>query len=476
MKLTKNDKEEIEKRRNKTEKEIKNADDIVLIHITNFFPEQGIIKSPKDAGVTFKEEFEGHPYEVPRQRDTVHFVMNGEVENNTGGNWDDRKYAIVIPLKNIDKDKFIGGTPVDFYSDGSVTLPDGSYIICSHENSEKNKGSIGEGIEIIEADNDNIKGYANAFIDKLGYKVENIGAYAWGEEEDNKIANEIIMKDFQQPIHAASSSMEEERFYEDSYRTASIIKIIKDKNLDTKNIENYLYNDHGTPMGMKVDITSDNKYFDFFNKILKDISDIELPDSVINEIIEISKGNISEETKNKLDRRTLAFFNEPGHGTIEAVEKVLRKRLLGEVEIERFNENIEENASFSDIVKVYNDNINEFTSSERRREFFRKRDIKLSKDEEEILENPELRKFYLKMEQIKSKPYKELTDIEKEDLKQIIMIYEKNNSFEMIDNYYITREMVNGTDYMAVMRRDFDRDLDKEKEKLGNRVQGVNRT
>lgn len=62
---------------------IQGIEDLVLIHRTNYWPENGIIKTAKNAEALSKElEYNGHKYRVPLARDTVHFAVNGEVSEH----------------------------------------------------------------------------------------------------------------------------------------------------------------------------------------------------------------------------------------------------------------------------------------------------------------------------------------------------------------------------------------------------------
>lgn len=344
--------------------------------------------SPKEKGVVFKEKFEGYKYEVPGQRNTVHFTMNGEVSSNSGGNWEVRKYAIVIPLKNVDKDKFIGGTPVDFFSECSVESPKGSYIICSEENQKE----IAKEIEFVTIDNENVNKYVDTLIDKLGYKVESIGDYDWGNEKDSKTVKSI-MKDNGWKIDYLHSGTPEhciELFLEDCYRTANRAKIIKNHNIDTK--EFCFYESHGSNSGQKIEIVSDEKYLRELNNILKDISKIELPELVINELLEIQNSSIKNEVKSKLNQEELEEYKN-WHNT--TVEKTLRKRILGEIELDRFQNRLDERQDFkfSDVAQLYKAGINDYTTSDRREEFFDERNIRRLKIKKFLFKYGKMQKY-----------------------------------------------------------------------------------
>lgn len=68
-------------------KEIKNISDLILIHKTNYMPENGVIKSSRDSGALLDHYFKVGEKEYSgkhlHERNTVHFCVNGEVESHT---------------------------------------------------------------------------------------------------------------------------------------------------------------------------------------------------------------------------------------------------------------------------------------------------------------------------------------------------------------------------------------------------------
>jgi len=175
-------------------KKIKGISDLVLVHKTDFIPVEGIIKSSKDAGVLGDSSIwinnQEYVIDVPSERESVHFCLNGEVTSHTLGNWDESKYAIIIPLDKIDKEIIVGGTAVDTYTNGSVQIPQGSYILCPQSEIEKIE-SLTKNLNIVGYEGENVTGYANMFISEvLGYKKETIGEHSWEEGTFGKIGDD----------------------------------------------------------------------------------------------------------------------------------------------------------------------------------------------------------------------------------------------------------------------------------------------
>lgn len=190
--LTEEDRGKLE--RGNSKKKIENISDLVLVHLTDYIPEDGVIKSSKDAGVTVEQSIEigGETYTIqyPSERGSVHFCLNGEVESHNYGNWDGMKYAIIIPLEKMDMQSIVGGISVDIYTRGSVQIPEGSYILCPESETE-NVRKLNKNLTVVGYEGKGVNGYANTFLSReLGYKKKSIGEHGW-VRSDNQISERI---------------------------------------------------------------------------------------------------------------------------------------------------------------------------------------------------------------------------------------------------------------------------------------------
>ena len=92
---------------------------LVLVHMTNYEPENGKISSTRD--------------KIGGTRNSVHFTLNHPVAAHRAGDWDEMNYAIIMPYESTinsnSKNKFIEGMPNDIYTHGSVDIPEGSIIV-----------------------------------------------------------------------------------------------------------------------------------------------------------------------------------------------------------------------------------------------------------------------------------------------------------------------------------------------------------
>lgn len=182
---------------NNEEKSISSSSDLVLVHKTNYAPEGGIIKSSKDSDVFFESKLiignKEYDIRYPSARETIHFAVNGEVTSHVMGNFDDRKYAIIIPFDKMDKDNLAGGLLSDTWSERSVQIPQGSYILCPKAEMEQIENQNRD-VNVVGYEGRSVDGYANMFLSFLGYKVENIGEYAWTNSKDNEDAKNIYLQ------------------------------------------------------------------------------------------------------------------------------------------------------------------------------------------------------------------------------------------------------------------------------------------
>lgn len=159
-------------------------DKLVGIHKTDYMPRNGVIYTPSEAGkkrkVT-KYKFRGRKIELEADyiRDTIHVCMNGEVTDHSDS-WDKCKYMVIIPMSKMPKEKILNGLPADTYLDGSLKLPEGSWILCPIEEIEEIQ-KANPGIKVLGYEGKPL-GYGNAFITALGYEHRETGRYSWKEK------------------------------------------------------------------------------------------------------------------------------------------------------------------------------------------------------------------------------------------------------------------------------------------------------
>lgn len=153
-------------------------ENLSLIHITNYFPNNGQILSLKEAS----KDSDG----VGQCRSTIHFSLNQSVErDNTQTNWASMKYAVIMPfdktLEQTPQEKIIGGKHGDFFFVNNVKLPEGSKIVKYNENIQQGKfrisqakdesGNLLNGVDLVETSDKDICAAAERVSKKMGYST-----------------------------------------------------------------------------------------------------------------------------------------------------------------------------------------------------------------------------------------------------------------------------------------------------------------
>ena len=172
-----------------------------LVHKTNYLPSDSVIKTSAATSAKLKssyaykqdsqlKEFE---YDYFNKRDTVHFSVNGEVRNHVNGQWDQCKYAIIVPMELVSLDRFTKHAVQDTYAAGNFKLPAGSYLLCPvNEKEEAMKKN--PNINIVAYSGENVLGYATSLLEMLGYSSKNINDHSWGENKQNQGAKKQATK------------------------------------------------------------------------------------------------------------------------------------------------------------------------------------------------------------------------------------------------------------------------------------------
>ncbi len=199
-----------------------------LVHMTNYFPEHGEIRSTKDA----TRDENG----VSQCRNTVHFAINHSVDEHfAGNNWSKMPYAIILPMdkvfKNTDSKNILGGQYVDFSILGNVQLPEGAVIVRKNKTIPKGRLKVietdeNDGIDknkkvlIVESSEENMQKLTNSIIEKMGYSdfnKEYANAIGLTEEEYN------ITKDAQKMLDLLDT--DPDKYIELASKTCNIAEV-----------------------------------------------------------------------------------------------------------------------------------------------------------------------------------------------------------------------------------------------------------
>lgn len=116
-------------------------EDRVLVHSTNYFPNDKTIKTTYDGKkeYTVPIKINGEKKEVTyrHHRHTAHFVTNGVVKNTGDGNtWENMKYIVFEPA-SFHKDQIISKSFSDTFTNGSVKLSDEAILMVEKDAYDK---------------------------------------------------------------------------------------------------------------------------------------------------------------------------------------------------------------------------------------------------------------------------------------------------------------------------------------------------
>jgi hypothetical protein len=145
---------------------------VMLVHMTDHFPENGVI-IPTAA---VRKDY---------LRYTIHFTMNGPVGAHVGNDWGEKKYAILVPLKEVYK-RVVNLVPEDTWVVGSLRLPLGSEIIVPHGHKITDAGVARV---IVAPSGTNPYKYARARIKEMGLPLWNIKK--WGFASSDKLSRDM---------------------------------------------------------------------------------------------------------------------------------------------------------------------------------------------------------------------------------------------------------------------------------------------
>ena len=102
---------------------IRGTEDLLLVHKTDFAPMDSKIAVASETGgkilddgtITINERTFNYKYKQDRY--VVNFAVNHEVTSHAKGNWDKKKYVVIIPWDSIPDEKIVGGVPADVFTD-----------------------------------------------------------------------------------------------------------------------------------------------------------------------------------------------------------------------------------------------------------------------------------------------------------------------------------------------------------------------
>lgn len=199
----------------------KGFDEYVLVHKTQYPPNNDRIQSVKEAQIfgsdTITLSGQEYRYSFQKERDTVHFAVNGEVEEHLyGNNWDQSKYIVLIPLKDIPKETIGAANEVDTFTNGGVNLTTDTVILCPESEVEKINKSNKKAM-VVGYEGENARGYGNAMVPILGCLRQGIENWEWNSENASKEFRNLMEANGINTLHHTYTK----EAYEENARTAN---------------------------------------------------------------------------------------------------------------------------------------------------------------------------------------------------------------------------------------------------------------
>ena len=137
-----------------------------LVHLTDHIPKNGQI-STKNALKTIEGSFGSFP--IPEPKESHHFWVNSCIQNANLSSLLEKKYAIIIPLTQIPKDKnIITANRENFIIQDKVKLTNQCYIICNEKDYEqiKKENPIAK---VITIEQEEVYSFIPTILNLLGY-------------------------------------------------------------------------------------------------------------------------------------------------------------------------------------------------------------------------------------------------------------------------------------------------------------------
>jgi len=284
-------------RQYREENPFKNLDDFILVHKTNFLPINDKICTPKStkAKDPIEFEFRGKKYFANRfvANDTIHFAVNGPVADMPfDGSWENRKYAVLVSLEEVDKSNLVGVRSEDTYFDGDVSLGKKYYILVpkSEEKEESNIFNINPNpnATIVYYDGIPLDQAIDLLITYTGRKREDVGNHGWYNEHSELFANEIL-KEYNIPralIHFDSEYMIKRCMENSANIVVAIFEELKSRGLEPTNEElSQIVKNFNVPASYGSDFIEmfDKYYLPMFRKYGYDIPEEILVDERLKE-------------------------------------------------------------------------------------------------------------------------------------------------------------------------------------------------
>lgn len=276
-------------------KDVYSIDDCILIRTTNIFPTDKIVETPANGNAysfTTNDLFiDAIENKISREqsnvnkddydiyydicRTTTHFTINGLVSSHMYGNFDDRSYIIMDPLKHhIDEESLVGLRVEDTYFNNDIALSDEAIILIPSQHFEKICGDPNyqqtlRQFNVVLFDGDEVHA-VNYVLNQLGYNafLTNQHGYVSGEEE-NKMVNFVYRL-------TEEKNISNEKHYYSQVRTKDAQNMINSMSESELRFLNFVLDSVMLPENLKNEIIycRDNRHNIVLKELIESLVDI----------------------------------------------------------------------------------------------------------------------------------------------------------------------------------------------------------
>ena len=150
-----------------------NITKLIAVHVTDYFPNNGIILTSSAADANWVVI---NNKKIRSPRETIHFTLNGPVGSHGSNIWDNKKYAVLIPLKYI-IGRIYNLAPHDSWVIGNLKLPKGTEILGKKKDLTGKK--FGSATTILVPENTSTYEFISQRIKEKGYHLSRINMWNW---------------------------------------------------------------------------------------------------------------------------------------------------------------------------------------------------------------------------------------------------------------------------------------------------------
>jgi hypothetical protein len=272
------------------------VDELVLVHKTEFMPTNNRVASNLYKGVEHAKSFvldkTRRDYSIREFRNTVHFCLNGEVSSHPYGNFDERKYAVVLPLTEELVKKIVSFNVVDTYFYDFVSLENG-YILCPLEEFDLVSAS-NPSVNVYPYVGKNVDQFADALVTLLGYQVEEVGMWSWANTFGNKRVIQVQEKyNLECSVHSFSADHTDEKTKNAVENSEKVMQILMNHIKDSYTNPIEIFDEIGKIMSNN-DVLSSYYYDNFNDHSIRDTYST-TEDEILNDICMNLKNILSED-------------------------------------------------------------------------------------------------------------------------------------------------------------------------------------